>query len=195
MAKKAKKETKEKKEGKERNVQREIENEAGNDDSDNGNVSAEVVYGCQCGFQTPDISKFRSHLLWSGRAEPGIHKSLGKIDSTTGQLIAPPYAERPHDPTARVIFGKKGQDGTSETTTQQTKEPAKAQAVRFVPRILVCDYTPIMRAAQEAASEFYGWDRNMPLEDFIDTILHAFFKDRGIILAGYYIEKEETVGS
>lgn len=60
-----------------------------------------------------------------------------------------------------------------------------ASLIKLVPKIFTCDYTPIMRSARDAAIEEWGWDPEMKFEDFLDTILHTFFKDRNLILAGY----------
>lgn len=73
---------------------------------------------------------------------------------------------------------------------RETNILADAQQIRFVPRVYTTDYTPIMRAAQKAAVEFWGWPADMSLENFLDTALHFLFKDHGITLAGYTISDE-----
>ena len=60
-----------------------------------------------------------------------------------------------------------------------------ASVIKLVPKVFTCDYTPIMRSARDAAIVEWEWDPNMKFEDFLDTILHTFFKDRGLVLAGY----------
>ena len=60
-----------------------------------------------------------------------------------------------------------------------------ASVIKLVPKVFTCDYTPIMRSARDAAIEEWKWDPEMKFEDFLDTILHTFFRDRGLILAGY----------
>ena len=67
---------------------------------------------------------------------------------------------------------------------------ADAQQIRFVPRVYTTDYTPIIRAAQDAAAEFWGWPKDMTLGDFLDTALHFLFMEHGITLAGYTISDE-----
>ncbi len=74
--------------------------------------------------------------------------------------------------------------------TRETNILADAQQIRFVPRVYTTDYTPIMRAAQKAAVEFWGWRPDMPLGNFLDTALHLFFKEHGITLAGYIVSDE-----
>ena len=51
-------------------------------------------------------------------------------------------------------------------------------------------YTPIMYMARLAAEDKWGWSGSIPYEDFIDICLYHFFKDRGITLQGYIVDKE-----
>jgi len=97
-----------------------------------------------------------------------------------------------------------GSQGDSDNGAKKKKVPTspklttsvdEASRLRFTPKIMECSFTPVMRAAQEAAIREWGWDPRMPLENFLDTVLHTFYRDRGIILAGYFkIEQsqEET---
>lgn len=55
---------------------------------------------------------------------------------------------------------------------------------------LKCQYTPIMYMARVAAEEKWGWSGKMAIEDFFDTVLYHFFKDRGITLQGYIVDEE-----
>ncbi len=72
---------------------------------------------------------------------------------------------------------------------------AGASVIKLIPRVFTCDYTPIMRAAREAAINEWDWDPNMKFEDFLDTVLHTFYLDRGLILAGYTkVTDESTEG-
>ena len=57
-----------------------------------------------------------------------------------------------------------------------------------------CQYTPMMYMARLAAEDKWAWPGNLPFEDFIDTILYQFFKDRGIVLQGYIVEDEVDSG-
>lgn len=78
----------------------------------------------------------------------------------------------------------------SGSDIRTTEGLANAQQLRFVPRIYTTDYSPIIRAAQDAAVEFWGWPSDMTLGDFLDTALHFLFKEHGITLAGYTISDE-----
>lgn len=67
---------------------------------------------------------------------------------------------------------------------------ANAQVLRFATRVYNVTYTPVIRAAQDAAMEFWEWPKDMTLEDFLDTALHMLFKEHGITLAGSTISDE-----
>lgn len=62
--------------------------------------------------------------------------------------------------------------------------------IRFTPMTITCEYTPIMYVARQAAAELWGWPSDLPFEDFCDTILYYFFKDRGVTLQGYIVDEE-----
>ena len=80
----------------------------------------------------------------------------------------------------------KGQDSSLPTTT----DIDNAQIIKFQPHVFTCAFTPIMYIARQAATERWGWNPNIAFEDFIDTILYHFFKDRGITLQGYIVDEE-----
>jgi len=146
-------------------------------------------YACSCGFETPDITDFRKHLTQQGKLEPGVHKSLGRINFKTKEAA-------PSLPTKKKRKNEKTKDNDGRVSgTKATDLLHDAQILSFVPRSFSCDYTPIMRAAQQAAVIEWGWNEEMPFANFIDTVLWAFFKDRGITLAGYTVEKEEGYAS
>lgn len=67
---------------------------------------------------------------------------------------------------------------------------ADAQHLKFVPQVYTISYSPIIRAAQDAAVEFWKWPIDMTLGDFLDTALHLLFREHGITLAGYTISDE-----
>ena len=145
--------------------------------------ATQAVYLCTCGFTTPNSKQFTSHVMWGSKEEgKGTHVSKGLIDPTTGVVIKKPYHPKSK---------KKTDDGyKGKTVLPKTRNAAEASALRFVPKIMECSFTPIMRAAREVTIREWGWDPDMPLETFFDTILHAFFEDRDIILAGYIIRSQ-----
>ena len=147
-------------------------------------------YGCTCGFTTIDNKEITSHV-WkmSGQDGKGTHKSLGRINLQTGEVILPPYRQRTAEQKRLSVYAKKGA-GANAPPQKTTEVLAGAQEVRFVPRVYTTDYSPIMRAAQEAAVEFWGWPKDMTLGDFLDTALHFLFMEHGITLAGYIISDE-----
>jgi hypothetical protein len=150
-------------------------------------------YGCSCGFKTEDLREFRRHMLGKQHDSENVHKSLGRVDMLTGEVIMPPWNERTPEQKSEAKHGRrkkeKGGDGSS-TAIKTTDVLAEAQQIKFVPRVYTADYTPIMRMAQDAAVHYWGWRPNMPLENFIDTCLYLFFKEKGITLGGYIVDEE-----
>ncbi len=156
-----------------------------------------VGYGCTCGFRTEDITEFRPHvMLESAREGKGTHKSIGRVNMQTGEVVMPTWDKRTKEQKEASFPGrvkqksKKGNTGAIAPLVKTTDTLANAQGVRFVPRVYSTDYSPIMRAAQEAAVEFWGWPSDMTFGDFLDTALHFLFKEHGIMLAGYTISDE-----
>ena len=80
----------------------------------------------------------------------------------------------------------KGSSSSIPTTTDINT----AQVVRFHPHVINCQFTPIMYIARQAAAEEWNWSLDIRFEDFIDTILYHFFKDRGITLQEYIVDEE-----
>jgi len=148
-----------------------------------------IGYGCICGFKTADKKKFNSHVLLEARKDgKGTHKSLGRIDLETGEVVTPPWAERSREERQRTKYSGKGKNG-GDGRVQQTSILAEAQEIRVVPRMYTMDYSPIMRAAQDAATKFWGWRPDMPLGNFLDTVLFLFFQEKGITLCGYIVDE------
>ena len=75
--------------------------------------------------------------------------------------------------------------------TRATDTLANAQQITLVPRVYTIDYTPILRSAFEAAMRVWGWRPDMPLANFLDTVIYNFFKEHGITLAAYVVEETE----
>ena len=160
-----------------------------------GEAQAIEGYGCICGFKTDDKKEMTNHLLFAGRRDgKGVHKSLGRINLQTGEVIVPPWSERNDAQKSETRHARKSggrtQKSDEERPVKQTEILANAQELRFVPRIYTTDYSPIIRAAQDAAVEFWGWPKDMTLGDFLDTALHFLFMEHGITLAGYTITDE-----
>jgi hypothetical protein len=72
-----------------------------------------------------------------------------------------------------------------------TNDINNAQVIRFQPHVITCPFTPIMSIARQVAIKEWDWPSDIRFEDFIDTILYQFFKDRGITLQGYIVEEEQ----
>ena len=157
---------------------------------------AQVIegYGCTCGYSTTDNKEITKHVFNMSRQDgKGTHKSLGRINLQTGEVIMPPYRQRTAEQKRQSKYAKKSgatQGGALAPPQKTTDILANAQELRFVPRVYTTDYSPIIRAAQDAATEFWGWPRDMTLGDFLDTALHFLFMEHGITLAGYTITDE-----
>ena len=159
-----------------------------------GETQAVEGYGCTCGFRTTDNREITSHVFGMSRQDgKGTHRSLGRINLQTGEIIMPPYRHRTVEQKRQSKYAKK--DGTTQggavaPPVKPTDILANAQEIRFVPRVYTTDYSPIIRAAQDAAVELWGWPKEMTLGDFLDTALHFLFIEHGITLAGYNISDE-----
>lgn len=152
-----------------------------------------IGYGCSCGFKTPDKTDFTSHVMHSAQSDgKGTHKSLGQVNMITGDVVHPPWSKRSSEEkkaTKRKPTTSEGGGGGSDTRPSQGPNAlAGAQQIRLVPRVYTIDYTPIMRSAQDAATKFFNWRADMPLENFLDTVLYLFFKEKGITLCGYIVD-------
>ncbi len=71
-----------------------------------------------------------------------------------------------------------------------TNDIDKAQFIQFQPHVFNCRYTRMMHIARAVTVKEWGWPEDLPFEDFIDTILYHFSKDRGITLQEYIVEGE-----
>lgn len=93
----------------------------------------------------------------------------------------------------------KDKELTPAKTGKSTKDDGQKEmtpgSIRFVGIRVDCQFTPIMYLAKQAAAEEWNWPPNMPLEDFLDTVLYWFFKDRGITLQGYVVDEEIKQGA
>ena len=83
-----------------------------------------------------------------------------------------------------------GDDSQGKSSSPPTTKGIKSAVVKFQTHVMTCEYTPIMAMAREAATNEWNWDPGIRFEDFIDTILYHFFKDRGITLQGYIVDEE-----
>lgn len=121
-------------------------------------------------------------LLDEGKTKPEIMGQLGCGASTVQKVITARH--QGWKPTKSKE--KKGE----EAPTPKEKPKPIAKVLTLKGTVISSEYTPIMQMAQVAASEEWNWDPDIRFEDFIDTILYHFFKDRGITLQGYIVDKE-----
>ena len=156
----------------------------------------EEAYKCSCGevFPIENVKEFRAHVMRGSLADgKGTHRSMGRVDISTGEVVSPPSK-------MLSINSERRDGGNNEGSTNKGKKqggssggiatsPAEAQTIRVVPKVYTMDYSPIMRAAQDAAVAYFGWRPDMPLGNFIDTCLHMFFEEKGITLCGYIVDE------
>lgn len=145
-------------------------------------------YGCACGFKTLKKGEFTGHLLKEGRLEPGKHTSIGRVNMVTGEVTLPPWTQRTKEEKGLSSVGSQKQ---TAQTVQMTTVLGDATQLRFTPRFFSVNLTPILQQAPVVAKKEWDWPE-MTLEDFLDTIVYHFFKDRGIRLGAYIIETEEV---
>ena len=155
-------------------------------------------YGCQCGYRSDNLADIRRHWLATKNDPPGTHKSLGRINLVTGDVSLPPWDERTKDEQAmsKNAVHKDGNKNTAIsvsksgiiTSTRITENLSEASEIRFVPRILTATLTPIMQTAIVAAQREWRWRSDMPLINFLDTVIYNFFKEHGITLAAYVVD-------
>lgn len=180
--------------------------------SDTGQLSE--GYACKCGFKTSERREFHTHMLVASRKDgKGHHASLGRVDLKTGEVLLPPSAQRTWEQKMMTRFSVRGEpkapfglratvnetpsdppkdektEKTDKGLSRMTNSPGTAMEIKFIPRVMTASYTPIMRLAQECAVREWGWRPEMPLENFLDTCLYHFFKDREVTLAGYIVER------
>jgi len=157
-------------------------------------------YGCQCGYKTDDVKTFRTHLL-KNRTEPGQHKSIGRVNLMSGEIILPPWEERSSEEKLSSSIGLK-KDGPPNpqgktqavTAVKNTDNLSEASEIRFVPRVYTATLSPILQTAFVAAQRVWGWRNDMPFINFLDTCIYNFFKEHGVTLAAYVVEKPPDNG-
>lgn len=162
-------------------------------------VESQVIEGylCTCGEKFPALSEFRRHIFKMANKEPGVHKSRGRVNMATGEITLPPWNDRTQEQKQGSKYSVKkdrplgDSKSARELAAQPTEVLAQAVQIKFVPRIYTIDYSPILRAGQDAAIKYWGWRPDMPLGNFIDTIVFLYFKEKGITLAGYIVEETE----
>lgn len=148
-----------------------------------------LIYKCQCGFTHSDKKTFSNHLMLAGQKDgKGVHKSLGRVNQSTGEIVMPPFKDRSPEQKAASTYGLKKKDGETGGAIRQTEIVAAATQIKFVPRVLVCSLTPVMLAAWSADQELWGWPSDMPFEEVINQWAIHFHRDRGVELTAYVIK-------
>ena len=151
-------------------------------------------YICSCGETFAGNREFKGHYLTAGR-DGSEHRSRGRVNMETGEITMPPWNERTAEQKKESRYAKKkdrpSSSTVSATSSRQTEVLAQAVELKFVPRIYTIDYSPVIRMAQDASRAVWGWPE-LPLGDFLDTIIYRYFSRCGVILAGFIVD--ETKG-
>jgi hypothetical protein len=152
------------------------------------------AYVCTCGFSHTDPSKFGGHVGHGKLTDPGKHESKGLIDLDTGEVIRPPVVQRDLQQRQEVIResrekAKARNKSVGSSGPQYTANPAVAQQIQLIPRVITMDFSPIIRAAYECAVNLWGWDHQMSLGDFIDTWLYNTYVEHGVTLTPYIVNE------
>ena len=153
-------------------------------------------YKCTCGTILETKKEFSSHLLHSNQGEEkGQHHSAGRVNLETGEVTMPPWAGRTPEQKALTQHStKKERKERKEQPHTEAIRPteiiAQATQLKAIPRVYTFDYSPVMRAAQDAVIFLWGWPE-MGLGDLIDTIFHMFFESKGVKLASFTIDETE----
>ena len=149
-------------------------------------------YGCLCGEKFLDKKELQIHLMKGGKADgKGVHKSLGRINMETGEVIIGPWVERTRQQKKDTTYAVR-HERPGENPVRLTDNADQATEIRVVPRVFSMDFTPIMRLAKAAATREWNWPPDMSYSNFFDTCLYRFFREHGIRLAGYIVEESAT---
>lgn len=130
------------------------------------------------GFAKTQVYAIKNYLDKGGELPP--------LDEAAINAAPPPssFAKAPPPPPP----------GSEVTPATPKGDKIPSGLVRFSGVRIDCEYTPIMYIARQAATEKWNWNSDIRFEDFIDTILYWFFKDRGITLQGYIVDEEVEAG-
>jgi hypothetical protein len=146
-------------------------------------------YGCSCGFKTDTKNTFQSHLIQGGRAEKGKHKSIGRINLLTGEVVMPPWEQRSSNERDISRFAKKGSPNqVAANATKTTENLSDATEIRFVPHVLTVPLSNILIVARQAAIDKKWVRPDIPVNNLIDTVFYNYFKEHGIKLQAYVDE-------
>jgi hypothetical protein len=151
-----------------------------------------LLYKCKCGFTSSDKKKFDGHLLHGGKKDgKGVHKSEGRVNGSTGEIVMPPFDQRNKDQKAASTYALKKKDSEPGSSIRQTELVTAATQIKFVPRVLVCSLKPSILAGWAADQEIWGWPSDMPFEDVIEQWCVHFHRDRGIELTAYVVKNPQ----
>jgi hypothetical protein len=110
----------------------------------------------------------------------------------TGEVTMPPYNDRDQKQRKASKYAVKKDNPTgNKTASRPTEIISNATQITFVPRVYSCNYTAIMQAGRAASTNVWGWRPDMPLENFLDTVIYNYFYEHGITLGAYSVKETE----
>ena len=90
-----------------------------NDPATLSNGNSKLGYACICGFRTANEAEFRKHLIFAGKRDgKGTHRSLGIVDSNTGDVVKRPRGKQRSNEQQRGPQQEELQGGQIVTVTQ-----------------------------------------------------------------------------
>jgi len=153
-------------------------------------------YLCSCGQKFISKTEFSRHFQHPPQ-DGQEHKSKGRVNFQTGEITMPPWNERTQAQKKASIRARKIDNPTGvkpksvPVPSRSTEILSNAMQITMVPRVYTIDFTPIMRSGLEASQRVWGWRPDMPLANFLDTVIYNYFKEHGITLAAYVVEETE----
>jgi len=74
-------------------------------------------YGCSCGFKTKDKGQFTKHVMIAAHRDgKGTHKSIGRINMQTGEVVLPPWTERTQEQQTHSKFAQRKNEAFQQTS-------------------------------------------------------------------------------
>lgn len=119
-------------------------------------------------------------------------EKAGQANPPEETPLTPPESEAPTPPetVSEAKTAKKKKTKTTATGPVATSIMGSASSLNLITRSYTIDFPPILRLAMEASKRFWAWP-DLPLGDFIVTIVYRYFKGCGITLGGIEIDETE----
>jgi hypothetical protein len=102
--------------------------------------------------------------------------------------------DEPIEKPAPSLASKENGSSSKNQKPKPTIDGVNPGSLKFSQTTVQTQFTPIMYMGKLAAVNQWGWPEDMLFEEFLDTIILHFFRDRGIVLQAYVVldDEEET---